>query len=107
MANIDQLRTGQPIPTTRSNQTKVGSTSSDAPSTAAAASSPRVKNDAVSLSAQGKAVGQIHQQLAAEPSFDSAKVAEIKQAIADGSYKVDADKLASNMTKFEDELRGI
>ncbi|MDO6500070.1 flagellar biosynthesis anti-sigma factor FlgM [Photobacterium sanguinicancri] len=107
MANIDQLRTGQPIPTTRSNQTKAGSTSSDAPSTAAAASSPRVKNDAVSLSAQGKAVGQIHQQLAAEPSFDSAKVAEIKQAIADGSYKVDADKLASNMTKFEDELRGI
>ncbi|KMV29680.1 flagellar biosynthesis anti-sigma factor FlgM [Photobacterium swingsii] len=106
MANIDQLRGGQPIPATRSNQTKAGSTSSDAPTTAAA-SSPRVNNDAVSLSAQGKAVGQIHQQLAAEPSFDSAKVAEIKQAIADGSYKVDADKLASNMTKFEDELRGI
>ncbi|MGF1690325.1 flagellar biosynthesis anti-sigma factor FlgM [Photobacterium kagoshimensis] len=107
MANIDQLRGGQHIPTARSNQTKAGSASSDAPTATAAPSSPRVNNDAVSLSAQGKAVGQIHQQLAAEPSFDSAKVAEIKQAIADGSYKVDAEKLASNMTKFEDELRGI
>ncbi|OAN18639.1 flagellar biosynthesis anti-sigma factor FlgM [Photobacterium jeanii] len=106
MASIDQLRTGQPIPAARSNQAKAGNTASEA-SSSTETLGPRVQNDAVSLSSQGKAVGQLHQQLAAEPSFDNAKVAEIKQAIADGSYKVDADKLASNMMKFEEELRGI
>ncbi|WP_318476886.1 flagellar biosynthesis anti-sigma factor FlgM [Photobacterium leiognathi] len=103
MANIDQLRGGQPLNTTRISQQK---TSSDN-QTSAAASVAKEQHDEVSLSSQGKAVGQIHQQLATEPSFDAEKVAEIKQAIANGSYTIDADKLAANMLKFEDELNGL
>ncbi|MDX1302380.1 flagellar biosynthesis anti-sigma factor FlgM [Photobacterium sp.] len=106
MASIDQLRSGQPMTTARSHQNNV-SNSSSAPSGAKPPVAPRGQHDAVSLSSQGKAVGQIHQQLAAEPSFDSAKVSAIKKAIASGAYVVDADKLASNMMKFEDELRGL
>ncbi|GAL33144.1 negative regulator of flagellin synthesis FlgM [Vibrio maritimus] len=49
----------------------------------------------------------MHQQMASQPSFDSAKVAAIKDAIANGSYTVDAEKLADNMMKFEDELGGL
>ncbi|MGR5146747.1 flagellar biosynthesis anti-sigma factor FlgM [Photobacterium alginatilyticum] len=105
MASIDQLRSGHPMTTARSNHGNVsGSTSGAAKSQQSVPNGPK---DAVSLSSQGKAVGQIHQQLAAEPSFDSAKVAAIKDAISNGSYVVDADKLASNMMKFEDELRGL
>lgn len=103
MASIDQLRSGQPMTTARSNQNNVSNSSSGAKPSVA----PKGQHDAVSLSSQGKAVGQIHQQLAAEPSFDSAKVSAIKKAIASGAYVVDADKLASNMMKFEDELRGL
>ena len=40
------------------------------------------------------------------PSFDSAKVAAIKDAIANGSYVVDPEKLADSMIKFENELGG-
>ncbi|EKM25332.1 flagellar biosynthesis anti-sigma factor FlgM [Vibrio sp. HENC-03] len=44
--------------------------------------------------------------MAASPAYDSAKVAAIKEAIANGSYKVDPEKLADNMIKFENELQG-
>ncbi|UTV27052.1 flagellar biosynthesis anti-sigma factor FlgM [Photobacterium atrarenae] len=107
MASIDQLRAGHLMTTSRNVN---GNTPNAASSTAKNQQSQGIGNsqqDAVSLSSQGKAVGQIHQQLAAEPSFDSAKVAAIKNAIANGAYKVDAEKLASNMLKFEDELRGL
>ena len=54
-----------------------------------------------------KAIGQLHQDMAANPSFDSVKVAAIKEAIANGSYTVDPEKLADNMIKFENELKGL
>lgn len=102
MTSIDHLRGGQPLNTTRMvNQTKTAADNTAQTTTA------EPQHDAVSLSSQGKAVGQIHQQLAAETSFDSAKVAEIKQAIANGSYTINADKLANNIIKFEDELNGL
>jgi negative regulator of flagellin synthesis FlgM len=104
MASIDHLRNSQPMTTARNNQSKVTTSSSGSQPTAAPSQG---RQDAVSLSSQGKAVGQIHQQLATEPSFDRAKVSAIKEAISSGAYVVDADKLASNMMKFEDELRGL
>nr|WP_086941137.1 flagellar biosynthesis anti-sigma factor FlgM [Thaumasiovibrio occultus] len=105
MASIDQLRGGPNIATTRSNSERVTSAKSDNASTVSTPRAPQ--SDAVSLSDQGRSVGQMHQQLAAEPSFDEAKVASIKAAIANGSYTIDADRLASNMLRFEDELRGL
>mgnify|MGYP002477393071 CR=1 FL=1 len=68
---------------------------------------PKSSKDSVSLSQQGKAIGQLHQDMASQPSFDSAKVAAIKDAIANGSYRVDPEKLAENMMKFENELGGL
>ena len=64
------------------------------------------QQDAVSLSQQGKAVSKLQKDMAASPAYDSAKVAAIKEAIANGSYKVDPEKLADNMIKFENELQG-
>ncbi len=52
----------------------------------------------------GKAMGKLQQDLASQPAFDSAKVAAIKEAIANGSYRVDPEKLADNIMKFEKEL---
>lgn len=102
MASIDHLHSGQPINTTRSNQNTLQKTS--------VGSSPKNdiippnNKDAFSLSNEGRVLGAKAQQMSAEPHFDSAKVAEIKAAIANGSYKIDADKLAENMLKHEDEL---
>lgn len=103
MTSIDQLRASQTMATLR-NQPRV-----DASGTSPANSTPvmSAKTDAVSLSNQGKEIGQMHQQLATEPSFNEDKVAAIKAAIANGSYSVDPERLADNMIKFEDELAGL
>ncbi|MDD1783299.1 flagellar biosynthesis anti-sigma factor FlgM [Enterovibrio sp. ZSDZ35] len=104
MASIDHLRSGQPLNTNRSNQSKSQNTAVESNG------SGEVRNhrgDAFSLSEQSRAIGAMNQQMASEAHFDSAKVAAIKEAIANGSYKVDADRLASNMLRHEDELRGL
>ncbi|MCL9777433.1 flagellar biosynthesis anti-sigma factor FlgM [Vibrio methylphosphonaticus] len=104
MAGIDNIRSGQTLTTTsRAPARSEASTSSSS----APVSQSSAKQDAVTLSQGGKAIGQMHQQMASQPSFDTAKVAAIKEAIANGSYTVDPEKLADNMIKFEDELGGL
>ncbi|NAW65385.1 flagellar biosynthesis anti-sigma factor FlgM [Photobacterium halotolerans] len=104
MASIDSLRSGQLLSNLRNSSS---TNNTQGRTEAREESSGHTPRDAVSLSSQARAVGQIHQQLAAEPSFDRNKVESIKNAISNGSYQVDADRLASNMLRFEDELRGL
>jgi negative regulator of flagellin synthesis FlgM len=103
MAGIDNIRTGQTMATGRSPSRTESKTAERSDS----ASEAKNSRDSVSLSQQGKAMGQLHQSMASEPSFDSAKVAAIKEAIANGSYQVDPEKLADNMIKYEKELGGL
>ncbi|MFY2509373.1 flagellar biosynthesis anti-sigma factor FlgM [Vibrio pectenicida] len=104
MAGIDNIRSGQTVTTsTKSTARNENNSSASSGST----SKSDVAQDSVSLSQQGKAVGEMHSQLASQPSFDKAKVAAIKEAIANGSYSVDPQKLADNMIKFEQELGGL
>jgi negative regulator of flagellin synthesis FlgM len=105
MAGIDNIRSGHSLVNTNRSSAKAENTkSSDSQS---ASRAPSAQQDAVSLSDQGKSIGQMPSQLAASPSFDSAKVQAIKEAIANGSYVVNADKLADNMIRFEKELGGL
>ncbi|MGR5236513.1 flagellar biosynthesis anti-sigma factor FlgM [Vibrio alfacsensis] len=101
MVGIDNLRSGQMTTTSRAPARN----DSTATSTTESKKAP-AQQDAVSLSQQGKAVSKLQQDMAASPAYDSAKVAAIKEAIANGSYKVDPEKLADNMIKFENELQG-
>ncbi|UGA54034.1 flagellar biosynthesis anti-sigma factor FlgM [Vibrio sp. VB16] len=102
MAGIDNIRSSHTMTTGRSaTRSESGSSSSSS------VTEPKSSKDSVSLSQQGKAIGQLHQDMASQPSFDSAKVAAIKDAIANGSYRVDPEKLAENMMKFENELGGL
>ena len=105
MAGIDNIRSGQTLAST--NRSAVRSDSSSEASRSDVSTKSPTSKDAVSLSQQGKAIGQLHQEMAAQPSFDSVKVAAIKEAIANGSYTVDPEKLADNMMKFENELKGL
>ncbi|EEX36610.1 flagellar biosynthesis anti-sigma factor FlgM [Vibrio metschnikovii] len=106
MAGIDNIRSGQSLVTTNRSPAR-SDTNTAASSTSSAARSQSSQQDAVSLSTQGRAIGEMHSEMAATPSFDTAKVAAIKEAIANGSYVVDAEKLADNMIKFEKELGGF
>ncbi|MDR9828491.1 flagellar biosynthesis anti-sigma factor FlgM [Vibrio sp. FNV 38] len=103
MAGIDNIRTGQAMTTTTRGTQRSETSSQSAESSSV---SPTTQ-DSVSLSQQSKDIGEMHSNMASSPSFDSAKVAAIKEAIANGSYSVDPEKLADNMIKFEDEFGGF
>ncbi|ELA8065739.1 flagellar biosynthesis anti-sigma factor FlgM [Vibrio parahaemolyticus] len=103
MAGIDNIRSGQMMSTTSRAPAR---NDSSATSSATESKKAPAQQDAVSLSQQSKAVSKLQKDMAASPAYDSAKVAEIKEAIANGSYRVDPEKLADNMIKFENELQG-
>ncbi|WP_100753755.1 flagellar biosynthesis anti-sigma factor FlgM [Vibrio salilacus] len=108
MAGIDNVRSGQPLSTT-STRGSVRNNSDSSPTSGSDSTkkSNVAQEDAVSLSSQGKAMGEMHTQMAAQPSFDQAKIAAIKEAISNGSYTVNPEKLADNMMKFEKEFGGL
>ncbi|HAS6993961.1 flagellar biosynthesis anti-sigma factor FlgM [Vibrio parahaemolyticus] len=103
MAGIDNIRSGQMMSTTSRVPAR---NDSSATSSATESKKAPAQQDAVSLSQQSKAVSKLQKDMAASPAYDSAKVAAIKEAIANGSYRVDPEKLADNMIKFENELQG-
>ncbi|MEZ9233292.1 flagellar biosynthesis anti-sigma factor FlgM [Vibrio amylolyticus] len=105
MAGIDNIRSGQTMTSSTRSASRTESNASNR--TESPEKSTGSRQDAVSLSQQGKEIGEMHNQMATQPSFDSAKVAAIKEAIANGSYTVDSEKLADNMIKFEKELGGL
>lgn len=62
--------------------------------TTSSASAPDAKVELSSLSGR---LAQLEQTLRDSPVVDTAKVDEIKQAISDGRFKVNADKVADGL----------
>lgn len=56
----------------------------------------------VKLSDQAKQLKAIEERLKDLPEVDSERVASIRQSIADGSYKVDSERLAAKLLAIED-----
>lgn len=79
----------------RSSQNVVSKTTDK--SAGSAASGASSAENTVKISDDAKSLQQMQGQFSKEPVVDDAKVASIKTAINDGSYQVDANKLAGNM----------
>ncbi len=69
--------------------------------TTQAAQGAGASGEAVHLSPEAQQLQKISDNLRDQPEVNSARVAELKQAIADGSYQVDAGRVASKLLKFE------
>jgi len=59
------------------------------------------QGDSVNITSQAKSLTAMEHDLAQGTPVNEAKVESLKKAIADGSYQVDANKLAKNMSNFE------
>ena len=57
--------------------------------------------ESVKLSGEAQQLKSITDKLGDLPTVNSARVAELKLAIADGSYQVDSNRVASKLLNFE------
>jgi negative regulator of flagellin synthesis FlgM len=62
-------------------------------------SSPDAGSDRVEISPQSRDIKKIHEILATTPEMRTEKVAALKKAVADGTYKVKAEDVADKMIK--------
>ncbi|WP_341501735.1 flagellar biosynthesis anti-sigma factor FlgM [Gallaecimonas sp. GXIMD4217] len=72
----------------------------------AQAETAKLSQDAVSLTPRARDMETMQRRMSKESPFDKDKVESLKKAIAAGEYKVDSEKLAATLLKFEEELFG-
>jgi negative regulator of flagellin synthesis FlgM len=69
-----------------------------------AASREADARDAVKISDDAAALQAMQARLERQESFDEARVSEIRQAIENGQYPIDNQRLAENFLKLESNL---
>jgi negative regulator of flagellin synthesis FlgM len=63
-----------------------------------------VNKDSVALTPQANQLKELQKRIGDTDAFDSKKVNDIKQALSDGQYSINYDRLASKLAAFEFEL---
>ena len=96
-SDISGIRSGGRIETERKDK------SSDT-SSASVDNSARAVSDSVEFSATAQQLSSLQDDLASLDAVDMGKVDEIRQAISNGSYKIDAQKIAESLLALEGEL---
>lgn len=68
--------------------------------------SQSARGDNVSLSNQAKNLKQLEQKLGDYPEMDDDRIEQIRSALANGTYKVDAEKVAQKMLDMDQSIFG-
>lgn len=104
--DFSRLNNTQALPgNTRTSGAKDGveAKSQPAPAAKAEQASASQSGESVHLSKEAQQLQKVTDSLRDQPVVNKARVAELKQAIADGSYKVDSNSVASKLLNFEAE----
>jgi negative regulator of flagellin synthesis FlgM len=62
--------------------------------------------DSVHITDSARALAALSQAIQAAPDTDAGRVATLQQAIANGHYGIDPDRIAARMLQVEQELGG-
>lgn len=107
--DFNRLNSSTPASTTRAGSTQGGKNEaidnkaggSEAASQKAAVSSK--SGESVQLSSEAQQLQKTVDNLRDQPVVDTDRVAKLKQAVADGSYQVDNQRVASKLLNFESQ----
>jgi negative regulator of flagellin synthesis FlgM len=103
-ATISGYSTSEPLAPPKGSSTS--GVAADKPDTGTAApSSSSQTGDQVTLTTSARSLQKLSDAVTQAPVVDSAKVSAIKQALANGSYQVDAGRVADKMIQFENGLK--
>lgn len=95
--DFNRLNSSSPLTgTTRTNASKETEKSSPVEQATTVSN-----GESVHLSDEAQQLQKVTDKLRDLPVVDKARVAELKAAIADGSYKVDSNRVASKLLNFE------
>ncbi|MFA5942015.1 MAG: flagellar biosynthesis anti-sigma factor FlgM [Sinimarinibacterium sp.] len=89
---------------TTSAAARVKSVETGGKSTSTATREQAVPSDSVRLTDDAKLLQQAERAAAEAPDVDERRVAEIKQAVADGTYQVDPKAIAAKLARMEWDL---
>jgi negative regulator of flagellin synthesis FlgM len=73
-------------------------------SSAGGKTTAQAAGDNVSLSQEAQVLGRVEQAMKNSPEVDEAKVSAIRQAIAEGRYQINSERIAERMLAQDDSL---
>jgi len=100
---IDFSRLNNPPAVSGGTRSNTATSAAEKPAGGAEAKPASASGETVHLSQEAQQLKTITDKLGQQPVVDSARVAQLKQAIADGSYQVDAGRVAGKMLDFENQ----
>lgn len=95
--DITNIRSGARIDTGRNDRSSDSSNTSSAPVSAAV-------SDSVELTGTAQLLASFQTDLSSIDAVDMVKVEAIRQAIAQGTYQIDPQKIADSLLSLEGEL---
>lgn len=98
--NINNIGSKSPV-TQQTNQTQ---NKQSAQASADLSQAKQVRQDSVSLTPQAKQLNELQKKANDSSQVNQKKVEQLKKAIIDGDYKIDPEKLAASIAKFEFSL---
>jgi negative regulator of flagellin synthesis FlgM len=90
------------VATSRAQQSTSGSTAATAPGNSQSGGEAEVQ-----ITSTASQLASLGQKLSAMPAIDNARVARISQSLADGTYRISPDKIASGLMQSDHALAQI
>lgn len=100
--NINNLGGNNPVNRSLKQQTEVKEQATQTANTAA--KTKAVGQDSVSITPQAKQLSEMQKKNNNAPEVNQKKVEQLKKAIESGEYKINPEKLAASIAKFEFDL---
>lgn len=102
VSNINNLGNNTPIKQQAAQQAQVKQQNAQASTQTSQAQ--QVRQDSVSLTPQARQLNELQRRTNDSNEINQKKVDQLKKAIESGEYKVDSEKLAASIARFEFDL---